>query len=241
LKSDPTPKRDRRSLWLACRCLGILLSLACPLLCHAQTCAQLESQAEETTSTLGFVADQRGALASMRRLGLEGVVRCPDSSALWYAAIRGVELLGPPPHPEPGQTLQQLIAAALTHVPDSVQVNTVAARTDHSAALARKALSSDAKYRPAQRALAVALALEGNSPEALRLAHTIHPVKEDLITLAKVQLASNAPAKAAVTARLAVASRRFDLVEPTPPELLDREANEVLRLSQQKSRAPSTP
>ena len=210
------------------RCAALVLFLAMSSAGYAQTCEQLESKASYAIDTLSFVADQEGELGAMRQAGFEGIRQCPNSQVLWYAALRSAELLGIPPGFAGSKDLSSLALEAVRHAPLSAPVATAASRITGSSDLARKAVALDPHYRPAQRALAIALSKDGQTEEALRLCRVEHPSKEDDLVRGRVLLAAGRISEAINAVQKAIASRVFDLKEPTPAPDLDREAHEVL-------------
>lgn len=163
-------------------------------------CSGLEADLQVSVRLLHAVADQVGA---MRRIGdraLADLRECPDSARLWYLAARSAEVLG-------GQDsggssdLHRIVADALSHAPASAPVVTVGARVERSSTLAQRAMALDPNYQPARRALAEALARDGDIQAALDLAVANDASGPMHLTRARVLLAANRYADAVREAR----------------------------------------
>ena len=210
---------------------GTLVLLLASIAAYGASCRDLEENAESRVSMLGVVEDDLGSFRSLGDEALDGVKQCPTSERLWYFAARSAEVLEVPMSGKAFAEfggLKGIVADAVSHVPKSVAIATIAARLDGSAAAARRALVLDPEYAPARRALAVALAKEGAIDQALRLCRSKKPVDVDHLTRATVLLAANRAPEAANEAEKALAAGNRDLTEPAPSTAIQRDANEVL-------------
>jgi tetratricopeptide (TPR) repeat protein len=211
--------------------LGAFVLLLASMAAHGSSCKDLEAGVESKVSTLASAEDDLGLFRSIGDEALDAVKQCPVSARLWYLAARAAEVLEVPMSGKAFEEfggLKKIVCDAMSHVPKSVEIATIAARVDGTAAAARKALAIDPEYTPARRALAIALAKEGAIDEALRLCSAKSFFGADQLTRGRVLLAANRPSEAASEAKKALAAGRPDPAEPTPAIEIQRDANEVL-------------
>jgi hypothetical protein len=210
-------------------CSTLILLLA-SVGAYAADCHALEESVESQVSMLDTAEDDLGAFRSIGDEALQAVKQCPDSARLWYLAARSAEVLEVPMSGKAFAEfggLKKIVDEAVSHIPKSAAIATVAARVDGGVEAARKAVALDSAYLPARRALAVALARTGAIGEALRLCQAKTPVSSDHLTKARVLLAANQAPEAANEAGKALIARR-DPAEPAPAVEIQREGNEVL-------------
>lgn len=191
----------------------------------------MESNLQAQVADLAVVADDLGSIRMIGDRALAGVRECPDSALLWYLAARSAEILGTRSGSQtfaaPGGLLQ-VVAEALAHAPNSAPIVTVAARVEGSTAMARQALALDSNYQPARRALAEAVARDGDIEAGLDLAIASNARGPMHLTRARILLAAK---------RYSEASREAKRVLPSAPDELSasadlyRDSNEVLGLA----------
>ena len=194
-------------------------------------CAAMESNLQAQVADLAVVADDLGSIRMIGDRALAGVRECPDSALLWYLAVRSAEILGTrfgsQTFAAPGG-LHQVVEEALAHAPNSAPIVTVAARVEGSTAMARQALALDSNYQPARRALAEAVARDGDIEAGLDLAIASNARGPMHLTRARILLAAK---------RYSEASREAKRVLPSAPDELSasadlyRDSNEVLGLA----------
>jgi hypothetical protein len=212
-----------KTLLLLCLCVCAATAWA-----QQNTCVGLESGVEAEVVGLPVASDDVGLFGTVGDQALAALRQCPQSTRLWYLAARSAEVLE---NPSNGQAfaaeggLKKIVADALSHAPKSAPVLTVAARVQHSSALARKAVALDSGYQPARRALAELLAEEGSIEEALLL--TANPRSDAMrLTRARVLLAAKRPAEAVAEIRKIPRSASPD--ELSPVVEMHRDTQEVL-------------
>jgi hypothetical protein len=200
-----------------------------------EDCARAERDAQAQMTLAAAAADMDGALRTLHVAVREAAARCPDSEPLSYIAARTGELgYGDDPRASgPSPQARQFTEDAMARHPDSVRLATVLARIDGSSASARHAYDLDKTYVPARLALALALANEGNSAEALKLVPAVNTKNLTVsagIARARVLLAAGRGSDAVHDASAArkAPGREIEIV---PPRDLERDAQEVWGLA----------
>jgi hypothetical protein len=213
--------------------MGLLLAFAMSA-SWAENCADIERRIEARVSSLAVAADELSAFRGLGEMALTGLGDCPDSARLWYLSARSAEVVdvlfaGAEFSAYGGAKKIALDAAA--HAPHSAPIATILAREDGTVASARRAHDMDPDYRPARRALALALAKENSFDEALQLLNLRDPSSADRIAHARVLLAAHRARDAANEAKKALNHPLTESVEPTPYSEIIRDGHETLGFS----------
>jgi tetratricopeptide (TPR) repeat protein len=126
----------------------------------ASFCSSAESQLwhELTVSEVSMNAES--ARLRIHERAAETLERCPDSERLAYVSLRAAEL--GPAQEEPDSGLVAFARELCGRFPRSARIATVRARLERSVDSARKAVTIDPTYPPAQVALANALLAAGD-------------------------------------------------------------------------------
>jgi tetratricopeptide (TPR) repeat protein len=213
--------------------VGLLFSFAISAVA-GQNCSDIEGQIEARLKNLAIAADELGAFRGLGEMALSGLESCPDSARLWYLAARSAEVLE---IPLAGAVFsnyggaKKIALDAAKHAPTSAPIATILARNDGQITSARRAHALNPDYRPASRALAVALLKESAIPEALKLVSVKNPSTSDRIVLARILLAAKRNRDALKEAKKALENFAAEPIEPTPFFEIQREGNEVLGLA----------
>ncbi|WP_158879646.1 hypothetical protein [Rhodanobacter sp. L36] len=196
----------------------------------ATDCAAIERHVRAVAQTLPYVADQTGAIQALGQSAANALHDCSDSAPLWYTAARAAEVLDAAQQPAELRALgdpKQIARDGASHAPRSAPIATVLARLDASMASARHAYDLDPNYRPAQRALALALAKSGAIDQAQRLLPDHPSTGADRIAIARILLIAGHASDAAAEAKKALDASTMDTDEWAPGEELLRDGNEV--------------
>jgi len=200
-----------------------------------EDCAHAERDIEARRALTASSADMDGAIRSLYTAAREALDRCPSSEPLSYVVARASELgyaddprsAGPPPR------ARQFIEDAVTRHPQSVRLATVSARIAGGSVNARRAYDLDKSYMPARATLAVALANEGHSAEALGLfpqANKRNLTVSEGIARSRVLLAAGraAAARREAAAALNAPGQEIEIVVPRD---LERDVQEIWGLA----------
>lgn len=199
--------------------LGALLSTTASA---GEDCAGLGRAIEARRSEIALVENVVGALDRLAMAAAEAAKSCPDDPRLRETAARAAELVAP---------LLGKSASPAPGLPLTPETATIEARRDGSEAAARRALALDPAYRPARRALAVALAKAGKFDEAAALLPGNSRNGLDRLARAWMLLAVKRNSEAAREARAALSLGAPDDEELGADLELRRDANAVLGLS----------
>lgn len=199
----------------------------------AETCAETESRLRARAAELDVVADQESALRGVAADALAATATCTANERLWYLAARGAEVIDPGNGEDPlgaGADALTIAHNGLSHAESSAALETIIARLTGEIEPARQAIAIAPDYRPAHRALAVALAREGRSAEALAVLGD-GQTTPDRMARARVFLALSRPADAIRESQAALAGPFKNPDEPTPISAFQEEINETLGLA----------
>lgn len=191
-------------------------------------------------SSVMVVKDQLGAMAaSLHRTGELLQSQCPGNAELAWVQLRLLELgagRGTFPvglrTPETDRRWRALAQEWTARAPDSAPLATMAARADGSVEAAQRAVRIGPDYAPAHAALAEALLRKGQpdkADEAMRQVRHPAALTDGYSLLARIRLARGDIAGAQRAARLVLAGRHDDPVEPAGVTTQQRiQAKEVM-------------
>lgn len=169
------------------------------------------------------------------RAALEGV---PGEEPVWYALLRGLEMLGEAGPIRVGvrpATLGQVAEAQARRFRSSPRLATLWARLEGSVAAARAARAVNPAYAPAQVALGRALLREGSPHAARALLEAVEQperIQGGAVALARARVATGDPGKALLAAAREPNAPGLFALEPAIPDPgIARELDEVRGLA----------